>query len=213
MKKLFFVLMVAGGLMYCSIGRADITSVSCQDDGDGVISCGPYMWSGSITSVTMDGTQHTVPGQTAAGHILGDITTDSTTDPTLTLDSAINNDTGYAWTAYDVNVYMDNPFSLSSASVTLPPDWTLASIQPTAVPVVSPHGSYEASMVFASGTPVAIGDDLDFGYTISFTGSTDYSFTQEMIPVPEPGTIGFLAAGVLLLGGLVVVRQRRNRLS
>jgi len=202
--------------MYCSIGRANITNVFCQDDGDGAVTCGPYTWTGNpIVGVTMDGTQYSVPGQTA-GHILGTIETDGSDDPSLTLNSDINNDTSFAWTAYDVNVYMDTTFTLSAVDVTVPPDWTATIIQ-SPVYVGSPHGAYEGKIEYdigVGGAPVAIGDDLDFGYTISgFSGNTLYSFTQEMIPVPEPTAFGFLAAGALLLGGLMAVRQRRNRAS
>lgn len=211
MKRLSIILIVVGGLMYCSIGKANIIYVNYADDGDGAVVCTPYSWSGSASSWTcpINGDQFWGPG-----HVVGTIQTSSDTDPNLTLTSAINNDTSSAWTAYDVNVYMNNPFTLSAASVTLPAGWTLTYFQSPAVPVASPPApeSYEAQMVFTSGTPVAVNGELDFGYTITFTGSTDYSFTQEMIPVPEPGTLGFLAAGALLSGGFLAAR-RRNRHS
>jgi hypothetical protein len=212
MKRLSVILIVAGGLMYCSIGKADITSVQFQDDGDGAITCSPYTWSGiaSDLSLPVNGYQCWEPG-----HIVGFIDTDSTSDPTLTLDSAINNDTSFAWTAYYVNVYMSTTFTLSAADVTAPPDWTATIIQ-SPVYVGSPHGAYEGQIEYAigaGGMPVEIGDELDFGYAISgFSGATLYSFTQEMMPVPEPTTFGFLATGALLLGGFLVAR-RRNCLS
>ena len=132
-------------------------------------------------------------------------------DPTLKLISAIDNDTSFTWTAYHVNVYMNNSFTLSAATASfpgaIPGDWT-ATITQQATPIGG--GQYEGQLDFTGGTPVAVGDELDFSYKLAFTGATSYSFTQEMIPVPEPGTIGFLAAGALLLGGFRVVRQRRN---
>ncbi|MGH7992389.1 MAG: hypothetical protein ACREDQ_02660 [Limisphaerales bacterium] len=210
MKRLSFVLIVAGGLVCCSASKANITGISFADDGDGAITCPVYTWSGSASdlSAPITGEQCWEPA-----HVVGTITTDTANDPNLILGSAIDNDTTFAWTAYQVNVYMNNTFSLSAASVTLPADWTLASIQTTAVPVVSLHGSYEAQILFTSGTPVAIGDELDFSYKISFSGATSYSFTQEMIPVPEPGTLGFLMAGVLLLSGKKIVQRRHNHSS
>jgi hypothetical protein len=208
MKRFVLISIVLGGLT-CFGAKANITDVTYASDGDGAIVCPVYTWSGSATEydAPIYGDQYWGPA-----HVEGCITTDTTEDPTLILGSAIDNDTSFAWTAYQVNVYMNNNFTLSAANVTLPADWTLASIQLTAVPVVSPHGSYEAQLVFTSGTPVAVGDELDFSYKISFSGSTSYSFTQEMIPVPEPGTIGFLAAGALLLAGFGTARQRRDRL-
>lgn len=201
-------MIVAGSLVYCSVGKADITGVTYADDGDGAIVCPVYTWNGSVDelSAPIYGDQYWGPA-----HVVGTITTDTAGDPNLILGSAIDNDTSFAWTAYQVNVYMNNTFTLSATSVTLPSDWTVASVlQP--VPVVSPHGSYEAQLLFTSGTPVAIGDELDFGYKISFSGATSYNFTQEMTAVPEPGMLGFLAAGALSLGGFLAAR-RRNCLS
>jgi len=219
MKKLSVILIVAGGLVCCSIGKADITGVYFADDGDGVVSCPVYVWGqtpegdtdatpSSDVIVSVDGTQNYLE----PGHVVGNIYTDTTGDPSLTLDSAIDNETGSAWTAFDVNVYMDNTFSLSTTGVTVPAGWTVTSIQSNAVPVVgNEHGTYEASMVFTGGTPVAISGELDFAYTINgFSGNTLYSFTQEMIPVPEPGTFGFLAAGALLLGGFLAAGRRKS---
>ncbi len=206
------MLIVAGSLVYCSIGKADITSVQFQDDKDGAITCPLYTWSGiaSDLSLPVNGVQCWEPG-----HIVGSIDTDSTSDPTLTLDSAIDNDTSFAWTAYYVNVYMSTTFTLSAVNVTVPPNWTATIIQ-SPVYVDSPHGAYEGQIEYAigaGGTPVENGNELDFGYKISgFSGATLYSFTQEMIPVPEPTTFGFLVAGALSLGGFLAARWR-NRLS
>jgi hypothetical protein len=51
---------------------------------------------------------------------------------------------------------------------------------------------------------------LDFNYAIHFVGSTDYAFTQEMIPmfseVPEPTTLALAGMGGLALA----LRLRRN---
>ena len=48
------------------------------------------------------------------------IVTDSTTDPTLTINNSINNTSSFAWTEYVVNVAMNQSFSINSASVTAP---------------------------------------------------------------------------------------------
>jgi hypothetical protein len=208
MKRLSIILIAVGGLMYCPIGKAGIIYLHYADDGDGAITCSPYTWNGSPSDLSVAISGNECFG--GAAQILGTITTDTATDPTLTLSSAINNDTGFAWTAYQVNVYMSSPFTLSAASVTLPNDWTAAVTAPFSVS--SPYGSYEGQLMFTGGTPVAINGELDFSYKISFSGATSYNFTQEMIPVPEPGAFGFLAAGSLLLGGFLTAR-RRNRHS
>lgn len=194
--------------MFCFVGKANITGVTYADDGDGAIVCPVYTWNGSVDelSAPIYGDQYWGPA-----HVVGNITTDTAADPSLILGSAIDNDTSFAWTAYHVNVYMNNPFTLSALTVFNVPigDWAAAITQAPAW-----NGSqYEGQLDFTSGTPLAIGGELDFSYKISFTGATSYSFTQEMMPVPEPGMFGFLAAGVLLLGGFTVVRQRYNHSS
>ena len=68
----------------------------------------------------------------------------------------------------------------------------------------------EGTLYFSAGTPVNIGDELDFLHSIHFASSTHYAFTQEMIPlataVPEPSTLGLIEVGALGL----TLRQRRN---
>jgi len=66
---------------------------------------------------------------------------------------------------------------------------------------------WKGQLDFHAGTPVAIGGELDFSYAIHFVGSTSYSFTQEMMPTPEPGTLSLLLGGVLLLGRRTAKRQ------
>lgn len=141
----------------------------------------------------------------------GTITADTAADPIVTLANQIVNDSTFAWTLYDVNVYLSQNFTLSAVDVTLPPDWTVSSVtQPTLVN--SPLGAYEAQMVFSSGTPVQVGQELDFNYSFSFTGATSYSFTQEVIPVPEPAIFGLMPVGALLWGGFMA-GLRRKRIS
>ena len=89
-----------------------------------------------------------------------------------------------------VNVYMNTTFTISGGGVSSPSNWMTATTQPSLIE----GGQYEGQLFFSAGTPVAVGSQLDFAYTISFSGAMSYSFTQEMIPVPEPGTLDFLAA-------------------
>jgi hypothetical protein len=227
MKTKILVAFGLAFLAFCTTGRADITNAWWHDDGDGVLVC--KTWgnnSGSLPApnMTMTGDQYTVPGQSAAGHMLGWVQTDSPTDPTLYLGSAVDNDTAFAWTSYQVNVVMPVDFSFVANSEYVAnypasppngwtPDWTVANV---IAPILQNTGiyanKYEGTINLTGGTPVQVGDELDFGYGIHFAGSTDYSFTQEMIPmgvVPEPSDLGLASA--LLFGGIELVKRLRRK--
>jgi hypothetical protein len=148
--------------------------------------------------------------------MVGTITTDSATDPTLFLGSAVDNDTSFAWTSYVVNVVMNAPFTFfgSPSVVNYPPsgpsDWSVASVTTPALQGSGLYaGDYEGTIDLTGGTPVQVGDELDFSYAIHFSSSTDYAFTQEMIPqtVPEPSELGLLTMSGLLFGGFQTVKR------
>jgi hypothetical protein len=216
MRQKTFVLLGVVFLGYCSTTNANITGTSWCNDGDGAINCTQQgAFDGS--SLYMAGEQSSGPG-----HMTGTIQTDTTSDPTLGLYSSVNNDTSFAWTSYVVNVYMAVPFSIvGTPGVDNVPnsDWTVSYSTPGTAPylpsVEFPTEPYEATIDFTSGTPVAIGGELDFNYAIHFSSSTDYAFTQEMIPagevtsVPEPSGLG-LASG-LLFGGIQLVKRLRRK--
>ena len=147
------------------------------------------------------------------------IDTDTPLDPNLTLSSSVNNDTGFAWNGYQVNVVMSAPFLFTAPAPNAQNpsvnDWFLAAIVPPTHQVSGPWaGFYEGTLDFSAGTPVGIGGELDFQYTISFGSSTHYILTQEMIPsavtIPEPSTIVLLAIGGL---GLVMRLRRSSRIG
>ncbi len=46
--------------------------------------------------------------------MVGTIDTDTALDPTLTLSSAVNNDTAFAWIEYQVIVYMSVPSTFTT---------------------------------------------------------------------------------------------------
>ena len=190
-------------LGYCATGKADVTAASWADDGDGAIVCQSWWFNQNTSALTMVGDQYWGPG-----HMVGTITASVAQDPTLFLGSGVDNDSGSAWGSYVVNVIMNQSFTFvsGSESVSNPEsDWFVANV---AQPVLQSggiyNGLYEGTIDLAGGTPVQVGDELDFSYAIKFTGSTDYSFTQEMIPVavPEPSEIGLLTLSAFLFGGL-----------
>jgi hypothetical protein len=186
--------------------NANITSLSYWDDGDGGIVCPQYTWPGGDT-VSIYGDQYFAPG-----HILFDVTTDSSGDPTLMLGNAIDNDTSFAWTSYEVDIWMSKTFTISAANVSGPAGWGVDStVQPTGPQTAYQDGNpipnqYIGHLYF-SGTPaVAISDELDFSYDITFTGSA--TFTEQLIPIPEPGTLSLVLCGALLLGGWTAGKRR-----
>jgi hypothetical protein len=211
MKNLTLLLASVGAFGLCFTSNANITGASWNDDGDGAVVCTGWSFSTENNQLSMWGTQYWAPA-----HMLGTILTDTPDDPTLTLGSSVNNDTGYMWIGYQVNVVMSVPFTFTAPGPTVsnPPtdDWTVANVVAPTLQVTGPYaGDYEGTLQYSDGTPVGIGGELDFLYSIHFASSTDYSFTQEMIPlyapVPEPGVFALAGMGSLLFG----LYLRRNR--
>jgi hypothetical protein len=197
------VLVAVAALVCCSTSRATITNAWWWDDGDGAVVCESTNWVGSdVNTLSMYGDQYRAPG-----HMTGTVDTATIEDPTLKLSTAIENDTSFAWTAYDVNVYMSTNFTVSYVNVTNPStNWTVVSYDATALFTGS---NWVSHIVFDTGTPVAINDELDYNYKLTFSGSTHYSFTQEMIPVPEPSAVALVAIGGLFLARFTLRRGRR----
>lgn len=216
MKKQTFLLLAAASLLTCS-ANASITNAWWQADGDGAIACDSWTWDAtSQASLLMYGRQYGLPSQVGPGvaaHMLGWAQTTDELDPTLFLGSSVDNDTGGVWSGYKVNVIMSQAFTFSGTPGVSNPDstWNLAGIVAPTLQMSGPYaGKYEGTIDYAGGTPVGIGDELDFSYSIHFLGSTSYAFTQEMIPifseVPEPSTIVLAGMGGLALA----LRLRRN---
>lgn len=154
-------------------------------------------------TVNLSGSQ-----RSSSGTMGTTLTADSTTDPILTIDNSINNTSSFAWTEYIVTVSMNQSFSINSASVTVPGDW-LATITAPSGPDIS--GNFTGSIDYKGGTPVAINGTLDFGYVVQFTGATQYSLTESVQAVPEPGAFSLVMAGGLLLGGWTVAKRRQTK--
>lgn len=186
-----------------------IVSTNAADDGDGAVVCVPFSQNFGGSPVS-EATVNLVGDQLGGlGHVVGAVTTQTEEDPTVTMINAIDNDTAFAWTAYTVGVYMNKSFSISAASVLGPAGWSVASVQQplgSASSILDGDGNtwaYKGTINLA-GSPAIPNDfsTLSFSYKVSFAGSVLYS--QEMIPTPEPATMGLLA-----LGGLSLLRKRR----
>jgi hypothetical protein len=177
--------------------RANVTNVTYGTDSSGALYCPVYNWPGG-TAINIYGYQYFGPGS-----INFNVATDSSGDPTLTLGNTILNDTSFAWTGYEVTVTMNQTFSLSSALVTVPPDWTVSSVVQPGAPVA---GIYTGNIFLSAGTPVQIDQSLAFSYNLSFLGSV--AFTETLTPTPEPGTCSLLLGGLALCGWITSRRRR-----
>jgi hypothetical protein len=199
---LFISIVVLGG----SLSQASITSVPSWNYSGGLYCYSP-VFSGTDQSVAINGFQSTF------GSIGLTIMTDTPADPTLTVNNSINNQSSFAWTEYIVSVAMNQTFTINSAGVVAPGGWTANITQPGA-PVA---GVYTGTIDYLGGTPVAIypglNSILNYGYQITFSGSTSYTLTESANPVPEPGILGLSLVGGTLMGGWLVARRQRRSLA
>ncbi len=201
MRRREIILFVVAGLAWCSISNATITNVTYSNYSGGAMSNAWAGWDSPNLTLNIHGQQYSVPGLGG-----GTIYTQSAGDPTLTLHSIIDNDTTFAWNAYHVNVTMSSSFTLSNQFVNLPNDWTATITQQ---PILT-NSVYVGQLDYFSGAPVPIGGTLDFGFDMIFSGATQFGFTIELSPVPEPGTLGLVIIGGLVSFGFAVARRRRR---
>jgi hypothetical protein len=204
MRLYLFALAVAAMLIagFSTQAQATITGGTCANAGDGAIDC-TGSWDPNTGEMTINGNQFWSPG-----HMLGEFTTDTEEDPTVTMITLVDNDTAFTWDEYFVNIYMDKKFTLANALVLSPSGWSTSVSQPAGTPGTfydadSREWDYKGILHFTAGTPVVNnGSSLDFSYQMIFTGGVQ--FEEEMVPLPEPATLTLLA-----LGALALVRRRR----
>jgi hypothetical protein len=186
MKKLVAILAV---LILPVFVNASIVGWNCADDGDGAIVMNKpafnYDDGADEYTLTMDGVQNWAPA-----HILGDFTADSELDPTVWMIETVQNNTAFAWTGYKIEVQMNKTFTISSPVT--PDDWTATIIAPVQV-----GSNWIGYVNYASGTPIGIGQEGDFGFKMAFLGSV--AFCTEQTPIPEPATMTLLCMGALAL--------------
>ena len=203
------LLIVSASFLGLFISHATVTSIPTWSYSGGFYCYNPVLTTDSGTgdqSVGVSGWQSSFGAMNLA------IQTDTPTDPTLTINNSIDNESSFAWTAYIVNVAMSQTFTINSAGVVAPAGWTAIITQPSG-PV---SGIYTGTIDYVGGTPVAIfpgsNSTLDYGYQVQFSGATQYSLTESANPVPEPGVLSFLWVGGLLLGAGAVARRRHAQL-
>ena len=119
---------------------------------------------------------------------------------------AIDNDTGFSWTSYHVNVYMNNSFTLANQMVYYPYTsetgwWGVITSQPVETFLgsgvwVGQLDYYGGTSIPDTGVPATTGV-LDFGFQMSFSGTTWYHYCVEAVPVPEPASIALMFCGLL----------------
>ncbi len=217
MKHLVLSVMVV--LAVTSLVNAGLTSITCDDDNDGVITM-PLTtenYAGPIypTDVTfeMDCIHHNAGG--VVGNVQGDFNTDTELDPTVHFLENITNDTGFAWTGYTIYIRMNKTFRfLPPTAIVAPAGWTYV-FNPDVLVYTTFGGTlpgdpstqgYVGSVTYSMGTgsPIAKGGTANFGFKIQFAGSASYC--TEQTPVPEPISLVMFA-----MSGLALIRLRRNR--
>ncbi len=188
-------------LLSCvAIVRADIVDWNCAPDGDGVFTLNsPITWT-EIPNVEYVMNVDASHNSWDYGHMIGWFQTDTALDPTIHIYNSIVNHTGFTWTDYHVNVTLSRDFTLTHADVTAPSGWSSAITAPVQV-----GNDWVGKIDFLAGTPVPNLGTLTFDYQFHFNGNTFYTFSQELLPTPEPGASLLLGCGLV---GLYAMRGR-----
>ncbi len=199
MKKLATIALTIALLTWSSISQATILSATYTGDGSGALDS-TATWDADNSQLAITGTQLSLPATTSVA-----FTTDTDTDPSVPMPYSIGNDTDFAWTGYQVCISANKAITLLNPVVYSPSDWSI-SVSPT----TTDDKHWEVDLW--GGAPIAVDTgELDFGYTLSFTGSLQTAMTWTPLgsaPVPEPGTLILACSGLLGLATLRVLRRR-----
>jgi hypothetical protein len=233
MNKVFSLLCAIVLLATTSVCQASLLGVECQPDGDGAITMKEspqvpegYTWEDNGLSqegipeytFSIFGTHSVATGPSSihpedigshTAHMEGEFLPGQDGDPNVTFINSIDNDSGYTWVGYNVNLYMSVPFTILSASALNPLDWN----PPAIVTPANWNGTYYvASVNYSAGTPIPNGGTFDFKYKINFNSPAPYNFIQEMTPiavaVPEAGTLSLLSIMGAMVSGFALCRRK-----
>ena len=205
MGKGFAILFSVLLLLAATTVNASITSWTCADDGDGAIVMGTPTWTvvDPVThdyDLSMSDTQYR-----SQANVAGDFTTSDELDPSVRIIEDIDNDASFAWTDYHITMGMSHNFSFVTAGLVMPDGWTATVSDVTAGTIPNGGSGYIGTIDYLKGPDgdaIAIGDTGEFGFKVSFSGTT--SFCTEQNPTPEPATIGLLG-----LGAMALLRRRK----
>jgi hypothetical protein len=207
MKCIATLAFVVFSLALPSLSNAEILNLVVDEDG----SSGAYETTWGATNkdtclyfLNVVGTQSAGQSDTAYK-----IEADPT-DPTIVVTNTILNDSGEDWVGYRICVAMSKSFDLTDAFVTSPSSWAALVTDPVLQTIGVYSGLYVGYIDYsdALGSVVACNDTLQLGYSVSFSGYTNYSYSQSMSysAVPEPSTFAMVLSG-LLIGALVFRRK------
>ncbi|HEY4761787.1 MAG TPA: PEP-CTERM sorting domain-containing protein [Thermoguttaceae bacterium] len=197
--KLRTIAIIFALLTCATFAKAEITYWYCDPRDTSVLDTTVTDWSEDPWTyeynMTMSGVQYSYPG-----YMDGYFHLDSPEDPTIVVTNNLDNDTTFTWTDYHIDVIMNHPFTLFSAFVNIPGGWTHVITPPVLI-----GSDYVGRIDYYAGTSVPVGNTLELGYKVSFSGFTSFSYTQVMTPTPEPSVFVLLACGLL---GLLAFRKR-----
>ena len=158
---------------------------------------GPPSWAGPPDFVF-----ELVPGQAGNGmmkltelfggpetlaHVVSGLTD---VDPVMTITKSVTNDSGFAWTGYEVAL----PDNGGITFVGTPTSDTM---------ILTSQSDYQ--LLFGEPQAVAHGETVQFVFDVLIPSTGPFSFTLTQTPIPEPASLTLLS-----IGGIALIRHRRR---